>query len=365
MVKYYDERRGDSEADDYREREPYKKKTLWTTYLLWTLAIIVIIGIALFALSATGNLKSKSASINQTGNTTVQPTKLEQITKYIMTEQSKGTTKEDIVQRLQLAGYTQQQIDQGFQFTDPIIQFILTEEKAGKTRQQIIDELLAQNIPAADIQARYTIIDDSRKTDIGGTLKKNWFWIVLAIIIIYLVYRAYSKDKEEKRLQPKVYTLEECEEHARKILDEKGKPYNPSKQFRNRPEIRQYRYIYEEPLFPEFNDHQPTGHKVGSRIYYLLAIGYDNEMIDYQETHDDNRINPFLFGAPKGFETTGAKEYMGLRRQSEQPIEEKRAGEGEFGEQPNGYGNAYSPYRQPYRRPNRYRPGPVTGYERP
>ena len=363
MPRYYDSRDGDPEADDYRAREVPKKKTSWTTYLLWGLGIIVLIVVALFILSATGNLKGKNTALNQT-NTTAQPTQLEQLTAYIITQQNAGMTKDQIIQRLQLAGYSQSDIDQAYQMSDPVIQFILAEEKAGKTRQQIVEELLNQGVAADTITADYAIIDKSRTVNVSDSLKKNWPWIVIALVIVFFVFRAYSKDKEDKKLQPKVYTLDECEEHARQYLTDKGKSYNPSKQYRNRPDIRQYRFVYEEPLFPEFNDHQPTGHKIGARLFYLIAIGYDNEVIDYQEIHDDNRINPFLYGAPKGFEQSGAREYMGLRRTSEQPIEERPQQQGMPGEQGQG---PYAPYQQPYyRRPyNRYRPGPVTGYERP
>jgi hypothetical protein len=365
MPRRYDPRYSDYPsryADDPRERQDQDKTPTWQKVLKWVGIGIIAIIVLLFILSATGNLKGSGgdATINQTA----EPTKMEQLTTYIISQQNEGRTKEEIVQRLTLAGFEQDDIETGFALSDPIIQQILAWEKEGKTQQQIVELLLDQGMDPLEIQTRLEIIKKSRESGglfaEGSWLRKNWFILIPLGILLYFLWKN-QQDAEEEKLMPKVYTLDECEEYAREYLEKKGKAFNPSKQYRNRPDIRQYRFIYEEPLYPGFNDHLPAGQRIGQRIYWLIAIGYDREVIDYQETTNDNLIHTFLYGPPKSFEASGSKEYMGLRAKSEAPIEERR-NRTEDETSDNDY---YRPY--PYRRRNypRVRPGPVRGYEEP
>jgi hypothetical protein len=359
--RYQPQRRGYyPDADEYSERESRGKKTpAWQTWAKYIGIGIFILLALLFILSATGNLKG-STKTTIDGNQTIEeePSEYEQMTTYIISQQQQGLNREEITQRLELAGYTTEEIETAFQLSDPITQEILKMQKEGRARQEIVEILLDRGITPEEIQNRFAIIESTQKK--GLDLKGNLIWIIIGGAVIFFIIRTVNNDSEEKKYMPKVYTLDECEEYAREYLDNKQKTYNPSKQYRNRPDLRQYRFVYEETLYPEFNDHLPTGHKIGKRLYYLICVGYDREVIDYQETYDDNKIAAFLYGAPKGFEASGSKEYMTLRGTSEKEIEETKKPSTSLDDDDRDYYRRNTPYR---RRNTPYvRPGPV-GFE--
>ena len=289
---------------------------------------------------------------------------------FIVLSREEGFREEDILVRLELAGFTDREIERAFSLTTPYVSFIIEAENQNWTRQEIVEYLLEQEVLPQDIIEAYEVLGSFKTRGFGDIFRSYWPLFLLGGVVIYFVMKNSGLDDKVK-LSPKVYTLDECEEYAREYLEKKGKSFIPSSKYRNRPDIRQYRFVYEEPLYPEFNDHTGSGFKVARRKLFLLAISYDCEVIDYLETFDDNRVEPFLFGAPKGFEQAGSKEYMGLRARSEQPIPEKgdrRDGSLsgsdsddllDFGGYSGRYGGGYSARYSPYRRrtsSSRYRP---------
>lgn len=343
----------DYERDDPRDRQRPQKKWYNNNYI-WIAGAIILIIIIVFASGKISDFRNKDG-----GNTTSQPTQEDQLVSYIIAQQESGIPNEEIVTKLQLSGYTDSDIQRGFDLSDPVVQYLKKEMERGVTKQQLVEALIKQGYTPEQIQAKFDILEP--RNSFGETLKKNW-WVIALAIIAYLIYAKYTETEKQNRA-PKVYTLEECREYAEQILKEKEINFIQCRQYRNRPEIRQYKYVFEEPEYPEFNSHRPWGHKAGLREYYFLAVGYDKQLVDFQRCMQDSLIHQFLYGNPKGFETRGNAEYAKIRAGSEALIPDQPQ-PGSYN-QDNYSNRAYNP-RSSIRnrsRPRRYSPGPIEGYE--
>ncbi len=330
-----------------KEAKPWYKKP---SNLIMLAGVILLL--ILFIMAARGNLRNNPQSMGNQTNSTAELSEDEKLVQYIITQQDAGLRKEEIEDKLQLAGFTQSSIDKGFELADPIVQYIIKELDRGQTKTAIIDTLLAQGIDPNTIKAKVEIATDSRSSSFSKTFKENWLLFLIVAAIIYLIAKKGSSDDEG--LAPKIYTLEECREKAEKILTEKSLDFNPTTTYKNRPELKTYRFVFEEPLYPEFNNPKPWGFKAGKRRYYLLSIGYDCELTDFNITFRDSLPREYLESKPSSFERSGATEYMRIREDSEKPISEIKSRQKRFDEEP-----IYN--RKQLKR--RYSPGPVVGYE--
>lgn len=362
-------------ADEYPDerqyppgyRPPVRKKRWYTKTWVWAVAGILVI---VLLLAATGSLKVPSFG---GGNVTETPqpaklTKAQELAQYVVGQQTAGVSNEKIIEKMRLSGYTDEEINMSLMLADPVAQFILSELRNGSTKPQIVDALLQQGYTPEVIQKNFDVVEKSQATG-WGTLKSNWWIIALVAVGGYLLYRYYGK--EARDVTPKVYTLEECREYCEDKLNEKELDFWPCKEYRNRPELRQYRFCYQEPIYPEFNSHKPWGHQAGNPRYYLLAVGYDRELVDFRVTENDASATEFLYAIPRASESRAMPEYMRLRERSEVPagvVEERIAKErAAMGEPyPQAYGGGFQRYpgrrrAAPLRR--RWAPGPVGGYE--
>jgi hypothetical protein len=304
--------------------------------------------------------------VNDTIDSNPANTERDQLVTYIIEQQKAGTTKEDIFTRLRLAGYTDSEIETAFTLSDPVINYIMTELNQGTPKPKIVESLIKEGHTPEQIQGYFRVIESTEKESLGESLQNNWWIIAIIGIIIFIIYR--QKEISDSKKAPKVYTLEECREYAEEVLKEKKIDFNPTIEYRNRPEVRQYRFVFEEPIYPEFNSHKPMGHRFANRQYYFLAVGYDKELLDFRISEDDNLIREFLYGPPKSYEGRGATEYSRIRERSEMPLEDARKRELEGSPQFPTSPLSSSTYRPSYRSRNRYTnrrysPGPITGYE--
>jgi hypothetical protein len=342
-------------ADDYRQRSP-PKKPWYKKWWIWTIVGVIIL---LFLISLSGNLKLPSPAVaNITANQSTL-TEEQQLVNYIITQQQAGINNENITQRLKLAGYDDSTIQRAYDLSDPVVQYILTEMVKGTSKPLIVDSLLQRGYTPEEIQKKFAIAESTKAKNLWQSIQDNWLIILIAAgIIAFIIYKSRQ---EEEKVTTKIYTLEECREYAEELLKKKNYDFNPCKEYRNRPELRQYRYIFEEPLIAEFNTPNPSGFKAGERRYYFLAVGYDRELIDFRVLTSDSDIRDFLYNRPPPFELRSGAEYLRMRQGSEQPIPENmpiRPGiPGQQYPYTTKYNEAY--YKQ------RFRPGPITGYEEP
>lgn len=364
MVDGYPSETYDPDNPYYPRHAPRKKKKLWQQSWFWP-ALIGGIVLILIILSATGSLKPpvSSVSSNETSKVVDLSEQEQQLVKYILAQKDLGVNDTDIRNKLVLAGFSETDITRAYDLSDPTVQYIIEQMNNNVTKIQIIEVLLKQGVDPKTIQEKFAVIEKP-SVGLAAFVKKNWFWLFLAAVAIYFLVKAGKGIAEEKKA-PKVYTLEECREYAEEKLEEKNVNHNPCKEYKNRPELKQYRYVYEEPIYPEFNSGRPWGHRAGNRKYWLVAVGYDRELVDFRETNKDTDTYDFLYGMPKSFESRAATEYMRLRERSEQPLEDLREKERRVHERDFGmpYRRPYSPRRRTtYRRP-RISPGPIAGYE--
>lgn len=352
----YDPREDPRYADrrypaDYR-RGP-TKKPWYKKWWIWAIAGAILL---LFFISLSGNLKwSNPAPTNTTGNQSIL-TEEQQLVNYVITQQQAGLNNENITVKLKLAGYDDATIQRAFDLADPVVQYILSETAKGTSKPLIVDSLLQRGYTPEEIQKKFAIAESTKTKSLIQTLQDNWLIILIAGgIIAFIIYRSRQ---EEEKLTAKIYTLEECREYCEELLKKKNYDYNPCKEYRNRPELRQYRYVFEEPLIAEFNTPNPSGFKAGERRYYFIAVGYDKELIDFRILTSDADTRDFLYNRPPPFELRSGAEYFRMRQGSEQPIPDNMPRPGMPGQYP--YTNRY-PNEAYYRQ--RFRPGPITGYE--
>jgi hypothetical protein len=341
-----------------RHKEPgkrwYKKPIVWV-------AIIVILLLGYLLLSGKLSWPGGSGSTTSTAkNQTVKPTVQEQLTNYVISQQNKGVNKVDVQAKLQAVGYSEAQITRAFELSDPLVQFIISEEKKGKSKAEIIDELLAQGQELTTIQAKFAIVEKDDNAGAWPMIQKYWWAILIGGGIAWYLYNKYGADTTKRA--PKVYTCEECREYAEEKLNEKKIHFNPSHRYKNRPELKQYRFCFEEPIFEEFNHHGQFGHKAGGRQYYMIAVGYDKELVEFIQTHDDVEVTEWIYGNAKPTEVRAVGEYARLRERSEMPIEDKEKMDQQekeewykrWGTTPRPTGYPRHPYKSP---------GPIEGYE--
>lgn len=259
---------------------------------------------------------------NQTGQDKLEQqeemTQNEKLADFIIRQKDNGVAEQKIRQKLSLAGYSQSEIDNAFKLADPRVQWIINEMEKGTPKTQIIDKMLNEGIPPEKIRE---YIDIAENKGVSTDLSEYW-WVILLAGAAALIYFKKSEDDEENKRAPKVYTLEECREKAEEILNEKGLDWKPCEKFKVRPELRRYRYVYEEPTFAEFNNPMPVGNKTVQKRYYLVGIAFDSELVEFEITYNDADLEPFINGAPRGHETRGITDYSKLRERSEQPIED-------------------------------------------
>jgi hypothetical protein len=372
---YYDER-----ADNYYERNRPRKKPWYKKPGTWVLIVLGIIIGALLIAAMTGNLnKIKSPvgsnqSVNVSSNVTKEPTQEEKLVTYILEQQKAGVANEDIVAKLRIAGYTESDISSALELTDPYVQYIIEAQKQGMEKPAIVDALLKSGLTAEQVQEKFAIVDKHQQVGFGQSLKNNW--LLILIILCVAGYFIFKGKGEEERKTPKIYSLEECREYAEKKLEEKGYKKNqdwwPTTKYKNRPELKQYRYVFDEPVFPEFNHHKPYGHRAGIPRYFLVAVGYDSELVEFRITDQDCECLDFLSGKPLAFETNANQMYLKMRQHSDMPLEDLAALQRPAGYSPGAYPGSpdYRPYnRQEEERKRgllrrRFSPGPIEGYER-
>lgn len=323
---------------------------------VWVVVAVAVIGLLMY----TGTVKNPfTKSENATKNVTQEQSLEQQLVNYIISEQNRGVTKIDIEAKLQAAGYNDAEIVRAFELADPVVQYIILEQSQGRSKQEIVDALLNQGYELAVIQQKFAIVE--KKPGTSDFLKKYW-WVIAAIAVgVYLWNEKSKKDQADKA--PKVFTLEECREYAEEKLTEKKCEWNPSHRYKNRPELRQYRFCFEEPIFAEFNHHFPSGNKSGGREYYLCAVGYDKELVEFRRTKDDVEMIDWIYGSEKPAEQRATSEYVRMRQRSEVPLEtQKQMDQKEQEEQNRQSGYPQRPIGGFQRRPARV-PGPIEGYE--
>lgn len=306
--------------DNPRARELPSPKPWWQKPANIILAIVAVIIIGLVIAASRGALPTAGDDDETPLNQTEEPAQLtreEALVKYIIDQQAAGAAKEQITERLRLGGYTESEIERGYQIADPTVQYILSEQAKGTPQQEIVDDLLKAGIPPEQIQEKFSLAESTKRAGLGDALRKYWWLIAIGGAAYWWFYG--RKDEDDRTKAPKVYTLEECRERAEEILKEKGHEHEKPLGYRNRPELLQYRYAYREPLYEEFNSHYPSGHKAGSRRHYLIAMGYDKELIDFRITTDDTQARSFLYDASPSYERSGAQTYHRLRSQSDKP----------------------------------------------
>ena len=342
-----------------RVEKPFYKKP-------WVIAIGIVAAIIIFMMM-TDNLNIPF--LNQGGDNQTQVQDIEEVSKeqqlvnYIIAQQEAGKSKEKIIELLTLSGYNEKEIKRAFELTDPIVQDIIKMQQEGKPRTEIVNVLLQAGYTPKVIQEKFKIAEP-QKTGFWEGVKNNW-WIIVIVVIIIWYLRKHEEDAKEKK-GPKVYTLEECREYAEETLKQKNLEFVSTNRYRTRADIKQHRYIYVEPLYPEFNSHKPWGHKAGRRNYYLIGVGFDKELVDFELTADDNKINQFIAAAPKSYESSGAADYQRMREQSERPIEERQEMDRPYPYAPmaQSYGQRpVSRRRRPTTTRRRYSPGPIEGFE--
>jgi hypothetical protein len=327
---------------------------------VWIVVAVVILGLLVYS----GTIKTPFTSAkNTTQNTTTssQPSQEQQLVNYIIQQQDAGVTKVDIQNRLLAAGYGDATIQRAFELADPVVQYIIQQEAQGVSKQAIVDQLLNQGYDLTVIQAKFAIVE--KKATSFDLLKKYWWLIALAIIGWYLWNEKNKGDAAKKA--PKVYTMEECREYAEEKLKEKKIEFNPSHRYKNRPEIRQYRFCFEEPIYAEFNHQFSSGYKAGAREYFMLAVGYDRELVEFIRCKDDVEMIEWIYGSARPTEARATAEYSRLRERSEVPIEDRQKMEQkEQEEEARRLGYPQRPVPGYPRRPARV-PGPIEGYEAP
>ena len=342
-------------TDNYRRGPP--KKPWYKKWWVWAIAGAIIL---LFLVSLSGNLKLSSPTpSNLTANQTTL-TQEQQLVNYVVSQQQSGINAENITIKLKLAGYDDATIQRAFDLADPVVQYILSETAKGTPSPAIVDSLLQRGYTPDEIQKKFIIATSTKQKSLLQSIQDNWLILIIAAAVIaFIIYRSRQ---EEEKVTAKIYTLEECREYAEEILKKKNYDYNPCKEYRNRPELKQYRFLFEEPLIAEFNSPNPSGFKAGERRYYFLAVGYDRELIDFRILTSDADIREFLYGRPPPFELRSGAEYLRMRQGSETPLppDNMPIRPGMPGQYPY---TSRNPNEQYYRQ--RFRPGPVTGYEEP
>jgi hypothetical protein len=332
--------------------KPQQRKWYQTPYFLIGGTVLLLILI----LMATGNLKLPGSDKPVETDENASMSEIEQLAAYIVEQRKAGLGKGEIVERMKLSDYSDEKIQLAFDLSSPTIQFILEQQRKGVPKSTIIEELLKQGHTPEEIGGYFATIEEAEGKGLGETLKENWWIIALGIAAIAIIYKTQEVVSSKKA--PKVYTLEECREYAEDLLKEKQIDHNPTTDYRNRPELKQYRYVYEEPIYPEFNNGRPVGFKSSNRQYYLIGIGYDKELLEFKVTEDDTIAKEFLTGKPKNYEANASREYMRLRERSEMPID--KVEEQRRSEMPT---QRYQPYRRRTPTRRRYSPGPIEGYE--
>ncbi|RLJ02901.1 MAG: hypothetical protein DRP08_04180, partial [Candidatus Aenigmatarchaeota archaeon] len=97
----------------------------------WLIGIAIVV-VLFVVLSATDNLKIPGFINKEDNQTAIDPTaelsEQEQLVNYVISQQQAGKTKDEIIQLMTLAGYTEENINTAFILSDPVIQYILTEQ---------------------------------------------------------------------------------------------------------------------------------------------------------------------------------------------------------------------------------------------
>jgi hypothetical protein len=351
MVRRYSgvQRKGnyDSDSPYIQNYDPVQHKKWYQDPKTIVISGLVLLFLVLFF---TNNLpwQEDTATTPDTNSTTTTYDELsheQKLVNYILTQQKANLKKEDIVERLKLSGNTQSDIDRAFLLSDPTIQYIITEQKRGVSKEKIIEELLNQKHTPAQITAYLELLEE----DQGGfseALSKYW-WMILLGLIAYMLYNNQTAESELRK-SPKVYSLDQCREVAEEILEQKNLEFVPTTLYKVRGDLKQHRFIYAEPLYAEINDHVNCGIALSKRAYYLVAMGFDAELVDFQIMYDDNKIEHWLYNAAKGHETSGSSEYARMRMESERPLEPVKP-------EPSEDYNSSKPVN-PYRRPTQRRP---------
>lgn len=336
-----------------RYEKPWYKQP-WLLYVIGAAAIILIF------MAATGKLNQDTDVV---GNETIakEPTVEEQLVSYVMAQRDAGMADKDIQQRLLLSGYKEDEISRAFKLSDPVVQYIKSELDKGTSRPVIVEQLLKQGHTPESIAEKFELLE-GEPSGVSSVVQKYW-WVGAIALVIFLIMKRQADELSEQK-GPKIYTLKECLVTAEEELKDRDFAYCPTKEYKNRPDLKQYRYVFEEPIYPEFNHHKPTGNKQGNRRYYMVGVGYDKELVDFRVTQNDSELRLFLYGRPSAWESRGQNEYYHIRSRSEQPVKERPEDRPPYeGEEP--YDNRYRDYRnRAGRRPyQRITPGPIEGYE--
>jgi hypothetical protein len=157
-------------------------------------------------------------------------------------------------------------------------------------------------------------------TNIWDFIKNNWIaLLIIGIVIWWFILRKPSEYSGDKA--PKIYTLEECRQTAEAILRKKGfDNYLPTFHYMNRPDIYAYRYLYKEDTYEGINTHKGGGFKEHDKAYFMIEIGYDNELNYFEMTTLVDRAMQWIEEKIGAGIKASMREYRTLREKSEQPM---------------------------------------------
>lgn len=196
---------------------------------------------------------------------------------------------------------------------DPISGKVLTDKYG-----QPLKEVVACSVPASG----FSVIWRDHK---GAVLL-----FLLAVIVggYFLKKRADEARGEEDK--EKLYDMEETLVLVVDILKLKGfEDFKPTEKMTARTDTQSYRYMFEEMLLPEINDHQPYGFKKGKKKFALIEMNYNGKMLHFEITDDEHYASGWARKPDRDIQNN--REYRAIMNNLGKDAEMKAAAQGRIG----------------------------------